>query len=97
MKMKDAGIEHSGPYTVETPKKSYPHLSLDPDLFPELNTVDQEVTLIVKGHVCAIRKDEFGGSVEIEVEECGVEDKGKDGENKADDELGKLASSKLRY
>lgn len=92
MKMKDAGTEASKAYEVSTEKKHYPRLSLDLGKFPELNEVGKAVTLVIEGCVVGLRDDEYGGSVDVEIKECGVK---KADENDADKELGKMTKSNL--
>lgn len=92
MKMKDAGTDSGPGYEIATAKKHYPRLTLDLGKFPELNEVGKEVTLVIEACVVGLRDDEYGGSVDVEVQECGVK---KSDENGADKELGKMTKSNL--
>lgn len=74
MAMKDVGTEPLGQaYETVEPKKYYPRLSLALDDFPELNEIGKEVILKVKGCVKSISENDNGGTVDLEVYECGVE------------------------
>lgn len=92
--MKDTGQDTGSTYDVPTPKKFYPSLSLSLEKFPELNEVGKEITLTVKGCVRGVRETDDGGSVEVEIYECGVGDDSKEEANEADKELGRLKGGK---
>ena len=92
--MRDAGTEMGKPYEIETAKKSYPRLTLDLDAFPELNEVGKKATLVIEVCVTGVRSDDYGSTVDVEVEECGVKSEEK---NEADEELDKMSKHNLKY
>lgn len=94
MKMRDAGQNMGSPVAYETTekKKVYPRICLDLDAYPELKTVGSECTLIIRGRIVGLRDDDYGGSIDIEIEECGVA-KSTAEENKADKELEAMSSN----
>jgi hypothetical protein len=94
MKMKDAGTDIGSPMEVTSAKKSYPRLTLDLDAFPELNEVGKKATLVIEVCVTGVRSDDYGSTVDVEVEECGVK---QDDKNDADEELEKMSKSNLVY
>lgn len=93
MKMVDAGTSYGGSIAYETkePKKIYPRLTLDLDAFPDLAEVGEENTLCIKVKTVAVRDDEQGGSVDVEVQECGMMDDAAEEKNDADKELEKMS------
>ena len=91
--MKDMAYNTPEPYVETMPKKMYPTLTMALDKFPSLNEIGKEVTMKVKARVKGVREDDQGGTVDVEICECDLENE-KEDSNEADKELETMTSKK---
>ena len=71
-KYKDAG-QKLEPFVAESVQRIYPHVHFDLDKFNGVPEMDEKID--IRGRVCGIRKDDNGGSVEVEVTDVCVPEK----------------------